>query len=154
MLCTMVHGLSQGPQSGLSCSQGPSAVGLGGQPLLGGIRTLGQDLLQRQNVPLLLLGAGEKLPEDIPRERRLGERKGWKNKNTKLSTRREKKVNLDIIENQKNKNCHESPNPPRNMSNWRCFGIRNCSHIFTRPVVAVKVLRKSYTLNGWFFDIG
>lgn len=69
VLCAMVHGLSQGPQFGLSCSQGPSAVGLRCQPLLRRVRTLGQDLLQGQHVPLFLLRLGQELPENIPREK-------------------------------------------------------------------------------------
>lgn len=66
VLCAMVHGLSQGSQFGLSCSQGPSAVGLRCQPLLPWIRTLGQDLLQGQHVPLFLLRLGQELPKYIP----------------------------------------------------------------------------------------
>lgn len=66
VLCAMVHGLSQGPQFGLSCSQGPSAVGLRRQPLLPRLRTLGQDLLQGQHVPFVLLRLGQELPKYIP----------------------------------------------------------------------------------------
>lgn len=66
VLCAMVHGLSQGPQLGLSCSQGSSAVGLRSQTLLPGDRTLRQDLLQGQHVPLVLVRLGQELPEHVP----------------------------------------------------------------------------------------
>lgn len=68
MLSAMVHGLSQGPQFGLSCSlEGSDGLG---RFLLPGHRALGQDLLQREDVTLFFLSMGQKLPEHIPKRGR------------------------------------------------------------------------------------
>lgn len=60
----VVHGLSQGPQPGLPRPlERPLLLGV---PHLARLRALGQDLLQRQDIALLLLRLGEKLPEHVP----------------------------------------------------------------------------------------
>ena len=100
----MVHGLSQGSQFGLSCSQGPAAVGLCRQLLLRVFRTLGKDLLQGKHVPLFFVRLGQELPKHIPTGKGVTDRhsEGSQQKKIKLWGGREENLQtpdlLDVKE--------------------------------------------------------
>ena len=85
VLSAMVHGLSQGPQFGLSCSlEGPDGLG---RFLLPGHRALGQDLLQGEDVILFFLSMRQKLPEYISKRGRFVMLDLYYNSHTYHSTR-------------------------------------------------------------------
>lgn len=72
MLGAVVHGLLQRLQLGLAVAAGTERS----RRRVGQVRALGQDLLQRQDIALLLLRLSKQLAENIPVNHSITEREG------------------------------------------------------------------------------